>query len=133
MWNYCVERWGYHHRKKMKKRGKSYTKKLHQKFFSMLLAALSVLLISCVRVASLLAPPRVDLWQCRTQHLRQYSSRWKIKQRGHPVISCHIWYLPLLLMGWQLTMISIILHALKYGTTYKMDEGKTQWLSVMDC
>ena len=55
----------------------------------------------------------VPLWACRVQHLRPYYCGVKPKQRGKAVISCHVWYLPLLMMSWLTALtcfINISLH-----------------------
>ena len=122
MWSSLVELWGYHHHKKKKK---SHYLTPHQRLFSFLLAAWSLLLTSSVRVASLAMQPRlVELWQYRVQHLRQYYCVRKHKQKGAPVATCDVWYFPVLWTVWLIVMSFIVLSALKRSTVYKMDEGK---------
>ena len=109
----------YHHWKNRKKR-----LTLRQRLLSFLLAAWSLLLTSSVHVASLAMQPRlVELWKCRVQHLRQYYCVRKHKQKGHPVTSCDVWYLPVVLTVWLIVMSYIVLSALKCNAIYKMDEG----------
>ena len=109
MWVQCDDRrWFCNRKPKMK------STTLHQQLFSFLLAAWSLLLTSSVCVASQAMQPRlVELWKCRVQHLRQYYSMKKVKQKGHPVITCSVWYFPVLLMGWLVILTSSVLLALQ--------------------
>ena len=51
----------------------------------------------------------VPLWACRVQHLRPYYCGVKPKQRGKAVISCHVWYLPLLMFSWLTALTCFII------------------------
>ena len=129
MWNYYLGQWGYHHRKR--KRKKSLNATPYAKLFSFLQTMWSILLISSIHTATLAMQPQlVELWQCRVQYLKKfYSGRKsgrKCKQKGYPVISCHVWHIPHLLTGWLLVMSSIVHLALKHNITYKLNEGKNR-------
>ena len=54
----------------------------------------------------------VPLWACRVQHLRPYYCGVKPKQRGKAVISCHVWYLPLLMFSWLTALTFFIIISL---------------------
>ena len=86
---------------------------LHQRLFTSLLAAWSLLLTSSVRVASLAMQPQlVELWKCRVQHLRKYYCDQKHKQQQYSVISGHVWYFPVILSLWLIIMSCSTLLAL---------------------
>ena len=44
------------------------------------------------------------LWKPKIHCQKPYHGGWRTKQFGAAVISCHIWYLPLLMVSW-LTML----------------------------
>ena len=109
----------HHHRMKNK------CTKLRYKLVSFFQATWYLLLYSSVHVASLAMQPRlVELWKCRVQHLRQFYCTRKPKQKGAPMISCNVWYFPVILTVWLIVLSYIVLSALKNGVTYEMDEGK---------
>ena len=119
-----LQMWKHHecpyHCWRNKRKEKCYTN--YQKLVSILSNFLSLLLVSSVRVAWLAMKPQpVELWKSKFVQVRLRYSTGKYKQRGLPVISCHVWYIPALLTGWLLVMSSIILFALKHST---MNEGK---------
>lgn len=98
---------------------------LRHQLLCFLLAASSLLLTSSVRVASEAMQPRLgELWQCRVQHLRQYYSVRGPKQKGHPVLSCSVWYFPVLLMGWLVMMSSVVIVAIKLDVLWGSYSGK---------
>ena len=47
----------------------------------------------------------IPLWSCGVQHLRPYHCNGKVKQRDRGVISCHVWYLPALMMSWLMAVL----------------------------
>ncbi len=102
--SYLVDHKGYHYRKKKSRDRKPPYLTPHQRLFSFLLTSCSLLLISSVHVASQAMQPRlVELWKCRVQHLRQFYSTQKHKQKGTArpsVYSSQFRYFPILLMLW---------------------------------
>ena len=54
----------------------------------------------------------VPLWACRVQHLRPYYCGVKPKQQGKAVISCCVWYLPLLMLSWLTALSCFIIISL---------------------
>ena len=119
-----MERWGYHYHKKKRSGAKPPYYTLRQRLISSLLASWSLLLTASVHVASLAMQPRlVELWKCRVQHLRRYSSDQKHKQMGHSITSPGVWYLPVFMMSWLIVISCLVLLALSLKITYKMDSG----------
>ncbi len=113
MWSSWVDHKGYHFRKrKAKLRDPPYLTP-RQKLFSFLLAAWSLLLTSSVHTASLAMQPRlVELWKCRVQHLRQFYSTKKHKQKGTArpsSYSSEFYYFPVVLMLWVIVVVSTVL------------------------
>ena len=125
MWNHFVERWGYHYRnRKWKFRWKLFLKGTpyvcpRQRLLSYLPTVWSLLLISCVRVATLAMQPRlVELWKCQVRHLRQLYSNRKHRQSGMgcPAYSSQFRYFSLLWISWIVVVSSSILLALNLDT-----------------
>jgi len=68
---------------------------------------------------------QVSLWMSRVHYLRQY--RCDLKYRGRMSIkkgsiSCHVWYIPLLLTMWCTTLFIMELVALKLEETMDWSE-----------
>ena len=116
-----LERWKH----KMKSRKWLYII-LHLRMVQFMLSAWWLLLTSSVHVATLAMQPRlVEPWKCRVQQSRQFSSDpQRHRQRGIPVLSCDVWYLPMVLTGWLMVMSYVVLFVLKRNITYEMDAGK---------
>lgn len=96
MWSSFVYHHGYHFRKKKGKMGEEAYLTPRQRLFS-----LSLLLTASLQVATQAMQPRlVELWKCRVQHLRQFYSTEKHKQKQCPVISSDMQYIPVILAGW---------------------------------
>ena len=57
----------------------------------------------------------VQLWKSRVQYLRQYYcfNGHRPKQRGYPVLSRHVWFIPFILTAWWLSIAVIFLYKLK--------------------
>lgn len=51
----------------------------------------------------------IPLWSCRVQHLTPFYCGVKPKQRGKAVISCDVWYLPLLVLSWMTVLTCFII------------------------
>ena len=122
MWNLCVEHWGCHHKKKKQKKPSYGTH--HLKLICFIRAVVSLLITSCVQVATLAMKPQLkELWLCSVpvQDSRPCYSIRKIKQKEYPVISCHVWHIPHILTGWLLVMSFILRLALLHN--YMTDQG----------
>ncbi len=104
---------GYHFRKRTAKLRDPPYLTPRQRLFSFLLAAWSLLLTSSVRAASqAMQPQLVELWKCRVQHLRQFYSTKKHKQKGTArpsVYSGQFRYIPVVLMLWLMVVGATVL------------------------
>lgn len=125
MWSLFVKHWGYHHHNrkwrlkwKLFLKGEPYIRP-RQRLLSYVRTLWLLLLISSVRVATLAMQPRmVELWKCQAEHLRQYYSYQKIKQKGQyrPIYSSQFSYYSMLIKLWIVVVSSEVLLALNLDT-----------------